>query len=74
MLEARTYWTVLCSRCGVDAFEGGEFSAYSDQESAVETVRERGDWLLEGGRHYCGECVVWDDDLDELVVKTGEAC
>lgn len=70
MLESRPYWTVLCDRCGLDAFKDGEFTAYSDSTTALDTVSEWNEWLsTEDGKHYCGDCVEWDEDRDELVVK-----
>jgi hypothetical protein len=67
-LDARTYWSVVCDRCGEDAFKDGEFTAYSDREGALADLGD--DWLVFDGLHYCVGCTVWDDDKDELVAKS----
>ena len=52
MLESRTFYTVLCDRCGKDAFAEDDVAAYSDRQSAVEVLRDSHDWLITAdGKH-----------------------
>jgi hypothetical protein len=71
-----TYWTVVCDRCGVDAFKDDEFSAYAAQADAAEVLTDMayndGGWLVVVGpdhteRHYCEGCTTWDEENDERV-------
>lgn len=62
-----TMYTVLCDRCGADAFEGCEFTAWSDEEQAIDVVRETGDWLTTDEGQWCESCVIWDEKKDAVV-------
>jgi hypothetical protein len=72
MIKEVTMYTVICDRCGKDASEDGG-SCWGSPEDAVEVACE--DLLLLGtymaieGKHYCGDCVMWNDDESELIPK-----
>lgn len=69
-LESRTFYTILCDRCKKDAFGEDDITAYSDRQSALEILRFSYDWLITAdGRHYCGDCCVWDEERDERVPR-----
>jgi hypothetical protein len=67
-----TYYQAVCDRCGkVD--DEGEYSAYSDPGYAIEVAQD-GDWHTfdeeEGDQGlYCGGCVQWDEEADEMRPK-----
>ena len=60
-------WTVDCDRCGRNADAESDFSGWTDKDTA-QTMAVDSEWLDTGdGRHYCYDCVTWDDDTDELI-------
>jgi hypothetical protein len=61
-------WSVICDRCGISAHKDAEYDAYGDQGSAELDAEER-DWLIGDGKHWCDNCLVWDEDEDEWVPK-----
>lgn len=57
-----TYYTVVCDRCEVDAFDGGEITAWSDANGAEESALAFG-WEREhvpgsNSRWTCNDCQV----------------
>jgi hypothetical protein len=66
-------FTVVCDNCGRDAFEDGEFSAWSDSSFAIDCAEDEG-WVHDEevfDTHYCPDCWYWDDD-GNLKVKEVE--
>lgn len=56
-----TYYTVVCDGCGTDAFDGDDYSAWADEEQALEVFNagndDGGDWLAtDDGKHWCPNC------------------
>jgi hypothetical protein len=66
MIKELKMFTIICDNCGADAFEGTEYSGYSDEGFAKEEAIEDG-WKEEGENHYCPKCYKYDDD-DNLVI------
>lgn len=59
----------VCDGCGkayVDDFNG--FVAWSDKITAQAAATEN-DWHEIDGRHYCPDCVEYDEELDDWVPK-----
>ncbi len=50
-----TYYTVICDECGVSAFEGQEFTAWSDADGAIWAVAESLEWSEDNGQHRCSK-------------------
>lgn len=51
-----TMYTLLCDRCGADALEGHEFSAFTDPGHVLDIATDNG-WVEYEGKHYCDNCV-----------------
>ncbi len=68
MIKELTMYTVICDNCLVDSNEGSEHSCWSDESSAEYMAEENG-WVKRDGKHYCGDCIVYDDN-DEEVINT----
>lgn len=59
----------VCDGCGksyYDDFNG--FVAWSDEITAQNAATENG-WHEIDGRHYCPDCVEYDEELDDWVPK-----
>ena len=67
MLKEVTMYTVVCDNCGADSNEGGEYSCWTDGETAKEHAMNS-EWIKEGNNHYCPNCFTYDDD-DKLVIN-----
>lgn len=52
-----TYWTVRCTQCGGDAFEGNEYTAYPSAKAAAEAAFVFDYTLGTDGRWRCPDCV-----------------
>lgn len=61
-------YTVVCDNCGKDVNAGGEYSCLSDADAAEDGATDS-DWLTIDDKHYCPDCVSYDDD-DNMVLKT----
>jgi ribosome-binding protein aMBF1 (putative translation factor) len=62
------YFSVVCDRCGVDAFEDADHSAWSSAASAREHA-DWDDWKEIDDKDYCFQCYELDENTDEYVVK-----
>ena len=76
-----TMYTVVCDECGRDAFEGGEYVAWSEQDQALEMARElveSGEWSEHGGKHRCEDhnpfCTRCGRDAGELCGERDYMC
>ncbi len=58
MIVTEIFFGVKCNRCGTICSDG-EFTLWSDKDSAIENVAESG-WLFVGEKHYCTNC--YDDE------------
>lgn len=64
MLRPVLFWKVWCDRCGADAFDGDDFAAYADRDTAWDAAYDR-DWIrTDDGKHFCPDCVEWDEERD----------
>ncbi len=62
-------WTVDCDRCGHNADTESDFVSWTDKDTAQSQTVDA-DWLAtDDGKHYCDECVVWDEERDERVPR-----
>lgn len=68
MLQPVDAYRVICDGCGTDCFQDDEFAFWEGAEVAVE-MAENADWKVCDDKHYCTNCLVWDDDADEFVPK-----
>ncbi len=73
MNQTVTMYTVLSDRCGADAFEGAEITAWSSAESALEVLEWDLDWLVTRAGSWCGNCTTWDEEGDCLAPVPVEA-
>jgi hypothetical protein len=67
MIKAKEFFTVICDSCGKDAFENGEIGAWNTRSIAEEIAIESHDYVEIKGKHYCPNCIKWDEDEEELV-------
>jgi hypothetical protein len=70
-----TYYVAVCDRCG-KAYEGYDYSAWSDEDSAELEATESGWEKLDdgpdAGKLLCDECWAWDDEEDCKIAKPAE--
>ena len=61
-------WTVDCDRCTYNADKEGDFASWIDKDSAQSQAVDA-DWLAtDDGKHYCPQCVRWDDENGRVPV------
>lgn len=68
MIKEVTMYTVICDRCGKDACQGTDWSAWGDKFDA-EDVALDADWIQHEGKDYCTDCIEWNEDETELIPK-----
>lgn len=61
-------YTVICDRCGADAFAESEFSCWGDVDTAIDFAVDNSAYVVIDGKHYCPDCWTWNDE-DELIAK-----
>ena len=64
MIIAEVFYGVKCDRCG-KVYDGADYGYYNDMDSALEYAKED-EWLEIGGKHYCPNCYVVDEDTEEV--------
>ncbi len=64
MIIAEVFYGVKCDRCGT-VYDGADYGYYNDMDSALEYAKED-EWLEIGGKHYCPDCYVVDEDTEEV--------
>ena len=64
MIIAEVFYAVKCDRCG-KVYDGADYGYYNDIDSSFEYAKED-DWLEIGGKHYCPNCYVIDEDTEEV--------
>ena len=67
MIIAEVFYGVKCDRCG-KVYDGADYGYYDDMDSALEYAKED-EWLEIGGKHYCPDCYVVDEDTEEVKKK-----
>jgi len=67
MIKEVKMYTVVCDNCGVDVNAGCEYSCWGDPSNATDIAADS-DWHFTEDKHYCTECVSFDDD-DNLILK-----
>lgn len=68
MIKQETFYAVACDRCG-EIHEGGDYSFFSDEDTAIEDA-VADDWIeKEDSKHYCPGCYTQDEDTDEITIK-----
>jgi len=70
-------FTVICDRCGLNAFEHTEFSGWCDKYQALDEA-EGEDFVEIDSKHYCNDCWEWDSkDENQIaradIIKEGES-
>ncbi len=69
MIEKVEMYQAVCDRCGksyYDEFNG--FVAWSDESTARNAATENG-WSEMNGKLYCPDCMEYDEELEDYVVK-----
>lgn len=67
MRTEQTFYGLKCDRCKI-LYEGGEYSYWSDENSAIEEATDWGEWHEEGNKHYCPNCHDKDEETDEVTI------
>lgn len=65
-VESAPYYWLVCDHpdCGEKSTEGGEYTAWSDQDGAMEDAFNS-DWTITSdGKHYCDEHHPMEDEDD----------
>ena len=66
-------YTVICDRCGDNAFEGNDIYAWAEKRFAVNEAIDSFDWIevdpSSSEKHYCPNCTEWDEEKDERIPK-----
>lgn len=70
MIQEVKMFTVICDNCKKDANESSEYSCWGEANIAEEMAMNS-DWTKEEDKHYCRNCVSYDDN-DNLILKTIE--
>jgi hypothetical protein len=64
VIKEVTYYQVICDKCGADAQEGSDYSAWADRETA-RIEPQASDWLTDVGPDsldLCNRCQGDEDD------------
>jgi len=64
-----TMYTAKCDRCGELSGKKSEIVAWTEEWMAIRMAVEDHGWLKVKGRHYCPDCIKWNDDESELIPK-----
>ena len=65
-----TMYRIVCDRCGACAQDDSDFYAWADDARALDDASDA-DWLItDDGKHYCADCIEWNESEDELIPKT----
>lgn len=67
MIKPIQMFTVICDNCGVDVFDGEPYSGYSSAKFSEEIALEC-DWIKQDDKHYCSDCVSYDEE-GNLILK-----
>ena len=63
-VETVAMYRVICDGCHASA-QDGDYYAWMDDESALLEATES-DWIVtEDNKHYCPQCVIWDEEKDQ---------
>lgn len=73
MIQEVTMYTVICDRCGEDAGASSDHCAWNDPDAAVDMALDTDEWHKIDGKHYCHNCVQWNEDESELIPKPVDA-
>lgn len=70
MIKEKTYYDIICDRCGKSLTQESGYY-YPDANTAAfdASVSE---WLIIDGQHYCPDCYDVDEETDEYVPKVME--
>jgi hypothetical protein len=66
-IKSEPYYWVECDEpdCGTKSTEGGEHSAWSEEDVAVQEAYDS-DWFIDKGKHYCeAHAAKHDPDFEE---------
>lgn len=61
MLHKVEMHTVVCDNCKKDIGSESEYSCWNDESYAENSAMES-DWIKEEDKHYCPDCISYDDD------------
>lgn len=67
MIKEVKMYTIVCDCCGEDAFEDSGYSCWNAEQWAENEVVDGG-WIKQEDKHYCPDCVEYNDN-DELIIK-----
>lgn len=58
-VKSEPYYWIVCDgvKCGVNAQEGSDYSAWKEPDSAW-TEADASGWSEEDGKHYCEKCTI----------------
>ena len=69
MIRPVTLYEGICDGCGKRLeYDGGAITAWADELTVSEFMQDRG-WLEIKGKHYCPDCYVYDENIDDYVPK-----
>lgn len=70
-VKVETY-KIVCDCCGETFHDGNGFTCYTSDPNGDDIRSEalEADWREFGDKHYCPDCMYWDDD-DNLCTKDG---
>jgi hypothetical protein len=72
MIKKLEMFTVICDRCRKDSNNDGDYSCWSDGETARE-MANNDDWIEIDGKDYCPACYELDEETDEYKPLAGPA-
>jgi hypothetical protein len=63
-VQSEPYYWLECDEpdCGVKSTKGGEYTAWSDVNGAVEDAEGCG-WVIVDGKHYCDTHIPEDEEV-----------
>lgn len=67
----KEFAAVQCDNCLDIAIGFDDIEYWTDEDSAVFNATES-EWHCEDGKHYCPDCISWNDD-DQLVIDPSRA-
>lgn len=68
MIKQIEMYTIYCDKCGIEIFQENEdYSCVASEQ--IENELEEYNWQEINDKHYCPNCVVFDEETDEWRVK-----
>jgi len=70
-VEKVDMFTIVCDNCKTDIGSIQEYSCWADEYAAKDNAMES-EWINVGSKHYCPDCVWYDDDVMNLKIILNE--